>query len=61
MVFSFSPRTEALCCVHEMHGFGYHFFANVEWWHRRDQAPIQLGTLSPVATHDLIGTLLLDR
>ncbi len=27
---------------------------NVEWWHRRDQAPIQLRTLSPVATHDLL-------
>jgi hypothetical protein len=29
MLFSLSPRTEALCCVHEMRGFGYHFFANV--------------------------------
>jgi hypothetical protein len=28
---------------------------NVKWWHRRDQAPIQTRTLSPVATHDLIG------
>jgi hypothetical protein len=26
---------------------------NDEWWHRRDQAPIQLETLSPVATHGL--------
>ncbi len=25
-----------------------------EWWHRRDQAPIHLGTLSPVATHGLL-------
>jgi hypothetical protein len=29
-------------------------FANVEWWHRRDQTPISRRTLSPVATHDLI-------
>jgi hypothetical protein len=31
----------------------------IEWWHRRDQAPIQQGTLSPVATHDLIGRVML--
>lgn len=28
--------------------------ANDEWWHRRDQSSIQLGTLSPVATHGLL-------
>jgi hypothetical protein len=28
---------------------------NDEWWHRRNQAPIQLETLSPVATHGLLG------
>jgi hypothetical protein len=32
---------------------------NDEWWHRRDQAPIQLGTLSPVATHGLFSLLFL--
>jgi len=32
--------------------------ANVEWWHRRWRARIQQGTLSPVATHDLIGSLV---
>ena len=26
----------------------------VEWWHRRDQAPIPRRTLSPVATHGLL-------
>ena len=30
------------------------FLSNDEWWHRRDQAPIQLETLSPVATHGLL-------
>jgi hypothetical protein len=32
---------------------------NDEWWHRRDQAPIQLGTLLPVATHGLIGFFMI--
>jgi hypothetical protein len=32
-----------------------HFLHNVEWWHRRGQAPTQLVALSPVATHGLIG------
>src|SRR5690606_14471491 len=27
MMFFLNPRAEALCCVHEMRGFGYHFFA----------------------------------
>jgi hypothetical protein len=31
--------------------------ATSEWWHRRDQAPIQIGTLSPVASHDLLASL----
>lgn len=29
-------------------------WANDEWWHRREQAPIQLETISPVATHGLL-------
>jgi hypothetical protein len=33
---------------------GQIFIANDEWWHRRVQAPIQLETLSPVATHGLL-------
>ena len=28
---------------------------NVEWWHRRREARFQIETLSPVATHDLLG------
>jgi hypothetical protein len=35
--------------------------ANDEWWHRRDQAPIQLETLSPVATHGLFCIFLRSR
>jgi hypothetical protein len=31
-----------------------YFLTNDEWWHRRDQAPNQLETLSPVATHGLL-------
>jgi hypothetical protein len=30
MVFSLSPHTEALCYVHEMRGFGFHFFTALE-------------------------------
>jgi hypothetical protein len=33
---------------------------NDEWWHRRGQAPIQLATLSPVATHGLFCLGILD-
>jgi hypothetical protein len=35
----------------------HNIFANDEWWHRLDQAPIQLETLSPVATHGLFSVL----
>jgi hypothetical protein len=33
--------------------------ANVEWWHRRGEAPISRRTLSPVATHGLFCYLFL--
>lgn len=32
------------------------FWMNVEWWHRRWEARIQFGTLSPVATHGLFAS-----
>jgi hypothetical protein len=31
---------------------------NDDWWHRRVQAPIQLETLSQVATHGLLAFLV---
>ena len=34
---------------------------NVEWWHRRREARIQTGRLSPVATHGLIVKRSLER
>jgi hypothetical protein len=33
---------------------------NVEWWHRREQAPIQQTTLTPVATHALFYVALIQ-
>jgi hypothetical protein len=35
------------------------FLESDEWWHRRDQAPIQLKTLSPVAAHGLLAEFCL--
>jgi hypothetical protein len=32
------------------------YLPNVEWWHRRWEARIQFGTLSPVATHGLFAS-----
>ena len=35
------------------------FLQNVEWWHRRREARIQIETLSPVATHGLLAFRIL--
>jgi hypothetical protein len=59
-------RIKELCSIKRWHAlvtksecrWYLHILSNVEWWHRRDQAPIQLGTLSPVATHGLIASFI---
>ena len=59
-----SPKPETLqrrggeSCIMLASVIVFNLTRSFEWWHRRDQAPIQLETLSPVATHDLLAVLL---